>query len=139
MLSYIAANVNVVMTKYVKLIKVTTLFVASEQDMVRSVVKKLGGYRIASAVSETTTHVICGNDRRTLNVLLGICRGSWLLSLEWVRLVLQTASFVCSNSDFFRHLEPVMAVIFFFHADLFITSTILRPIISFFFCMCVPV
>ena len=73
--------------------------VSSEQDMVRSVVKKLGGYRIASSVCETTTHVICGNDRRTINVLLGICRGSWLLSLEWVGLVLGSI-FACMHRHF---------------------------------------
>ena len=64
--------------------------VASEQDVVKSVVKKLGRYRLVTNVCDTTTHVICGNDRRTLNVLLGICRGSWLLSLEWVGSVLLT-------------------------------------------------
>ncbi|KAK2141570.1 hypothetical protein LSH36_1076g00034, partial [Paralvinella palmiformis] len=57
---------------------------SGEQDIVRSVVKKLGAFSIEARVSPKTTHLVCGNNRRTLNVLLGISTGCWLLSLEWV-------------------------------------------------------
>ena len=53
-----------------------------------SVVKKLGGFVITDNVNETTTHVICGESRRTLNVLYGLARGIWLLSKEWVSVVI---------------------------------------------------
>lgn len=48
-------------------------------------VKKLGGFVIAENVNETTTHVICGEPRRTLNVLQCVARGAWLLNKSWVR------------------------------------------------------
>ena len=39
---------------------------------------------IAENVNETTTHVICGEPRRTLNVLQCLARGAWLLNKSWV-------------------------------------------------------
>ena len=39
---------------------------------------------IAETVNETTTHVICGDSRRTLNVLQCVARGAWLLNKSWV-------------------------------------------------------
>ncbi len=35
-------------------------------------------------VDDSTTHVVCGASRRTLNVLYAITRGCWLVSQEWV-------------------------------------------------------
>ena len=62
--------------------------VFSEQDVMRSVVGKLGGYKVVAHVGSTTSHVVCGDNRRTLNVLHAIARGCWLLSKEWVSSVL---------------------------------------------------
>ncbi|EHB06907.1 Microcephalin [Heterocephalus glaber] len=42
------------------------------------------GFSLAPEVCETTTHVLAGKPLRTLNVLLGIGRGCWVLSYEWV-------------------------------------------------------
>ncbi|XP_074640211.1 uncharacterized protein LOC141898272 [Tubulanus polymorphus] len=56
----------------------------SERDIVQSVVKKLRGFTIVPSVNSTTTHVVSGQGRRTLNVLNAIARGCWLLSTEWV-------------------------------------------------------
>lgn len=56
----------------------------SKQNTVIQVVDKLGGFSVADNVCETTTHVVTGGPRRTLNVLLGIARGCWILSFEWV-------------------------------------------------------
>lgn len=47
-------------------------------------VKSLGGFLITDRVCESTTHVVSGGHRRTLNILLGIARGCWILSFEWV-------------------------------------------------------
>ena len=67
------------------IIKIINLyFPSSEQDVVISVVKKLGGFVIAENVNETTTHVIYGDPRRTLNVLQCVARGAWLLHKSWV-------------------------------------------------------
>lgn len=48
------------------------------------VVDTLKGFSFAPEVCETTTHVLAGEPLRTLNVLLGIARGCWVLSYEWV-------------------------------------------------------
>lgn len=55
-----------------------------KQHIVDQVVKTLGGFSIADRVCESTTHVVSGSHRRTLNILLGIARGCWILSFEWV-------------------------------------------------------
>ena len=59
-------------------------FIDREQDVVISVIKKLGGFVIAENVNETTSHVICGEPRRTLNILQCLARGIWLVTKEWV-------------------------------------------------------
>lgn len=56
----------------------------SEQDIVISVVKKLKGFTITDHVNDSTTHVVCGGPRRTLNILHAITRGCWVLRKEWV-------------------------------------------------------
>lgn len=61
------------------------VFYLSEQDIVLSVVRKLGGFFIEDRVSSSTSHVIAGSPRRTLNVLMAIAQGSWLVSPMWVR------------------------------------------------------
>lgn len=55
-----------------------------KQHTVVQVVKALGGFSIVDRVCESTTHVVSGGHRRTLNILLGIARGCWILSFEWV-------------------------------------------------------
>lgn len=68
------------------------VFYFSEQDIVLSVVRKLGGFFIEDRVSSSTSHVIAGSPRRTLNVLMAIAQGSWLVSPMWVRTLLHTNS-----------------------------------------------
>ncbi|MEQ2242669.1 BRCA1 associated RING domain 1 [Ilyodon furcidens] len=55
-----------------------------KQQTVVQVVKALGGFSIVDRVCESTTHVVSGGHRRTLNILLGIARGCWILSFEWI-------------------------------------------------------
>ncbi|XP_029789589.1 microcephalin isoform X2 [Suricata suricatta] len=57
---------------------------AVTQNIVIQVVNTLKGLSLAQEVCETTTHVLVGKPLRTLNVLLGIARGCWVLSYEWV-------------------------------------------------------
>ena len=56
----------------------------SEQGIVKGIVKKLGKFHLLNKVSESTTHVVSGSNRRTLNILYGIARGCWIVSQEWV-------------------------------------------------------
>ncbi|XP_077585192.1 microcephalin isoform X2 [Stigmatopora nigra] len=63
---------------------VMTSMPSEKQNTVVQVVKALGGFSIADQVCESTTHVVSGEHRRTLNILLGIARGCWILSFEWI-------------------------------------------------------
>lgn len=62
-------------------------FFSSNRAVVRSIVKRLGGFTIKSVVDSSTTHVVCGDSRRTMNVLRGISYGCWLVSVDWVSTV----------------------------------------------------
>uniref|UniRef100_A0A3B3B7R3 Microcephalin 1 n=1 Tax=Oryzias melastigma TaxID=30732 RepID=A0A3B3B7R3_ORYME len=63
---------------------VMTSMPTEKQSTVVQVVKTLGGFLIVDQVCESTTHVVSGGHRRTLNILLGIARGCWILSFEWI-------------------------------------------------------
>ncbi|XP_076598747.1 microcephalin isoform X1 [Chaetodon auriga] len=63
---------------------VMTSMPTEKQHIVGQVVKSLGGFSIVDRVCESTTHVVSWGHRRTLNILLGIARGCWILSFEWI-------------------------------------------------------
>ncbi|XP_059698760.1 microcephalin isoform X4 [Haemorhous mexicanus] len=63
---------------------VMTSMSSEKQNTVIQVVKKLGDFLFSNEVCETTSHVVTGSPRRTLNVMLGIARGCWIVSYEWV-------------------------------------------------------
>ncbi|XP_034465496.1 microcephalin isoform X1 [Hippoglossus hippoglossus] len=63
---------------------VMTSLPSEKQTTLIQVVKTLGGFIIVDCVCESTTHVVSGGHRRTLNILLGIARGCWILSFEWI-------------------------------------------------------
>ena len=52
--------------------------------LVKHLVKTLGAFDFHDAISERTTHVVCGDARRTMNLVKGLVRGCWILSKEWV-------------------------------------------------------
>lgn len=57
----------------------------------------LGGFSIVERVCESTTHVVSWGHRRTLNILLGIARGCWIVSFEWVCNYLHQESFLTAG------------------------------------------
>ncbi|XP_048353455.1 microcephalin isoform X2 [Sphaerodactylus townsendi] len=63
---------------------VMTSMCSEQKNTVVQVAKKLGNFLFSNEVCENTSHVISGSPRRTLNVLLGIARGCWIVSFEWV-------------------------------------------------------
>uniref|UniRef100_A0AAV2JRY0 BRCT domain-containing protein n=1 Tax=Knipowitschia caucasica TaxID=637954 RepID=A0AAV2JRY0_KNICA len=63
---------------------VMTSMPTDKQSMVVQVVKALGQFTLVDEVCASTTHVVSGGHRRTLNILLGIARGCWILSYEWI-------------------------------------------------------
>ncbi|KAK2824221.1 hypothetical protein Q5P01_021396 [Channa striata] len=70
-------------TKAVRTLVMTSMS-TEKQQMVVQVVKSLGGFTVVDRVCESTTHVVSGSHRRTLNILFGIARGCWILSFEWI-------------------------------------------------------
>ncbi|XP_078069362.1 microcephalin [Mustelus asterias] len=68
---------------------VMTSMPSENQIIIIQIVKQLGGFLFSDQVTETTTHVIAGHPRRTLNVLFGIARGCWILSFDWILWSLQ--------------------------------------------------
>ncbi|CAK6951596.1 microcephalin [Scomber scombrus] len=81
-------QVGLDLQKMINKTKMRTLVMTSmpteKQSTVMQVVKTLGGFSIVDRVCESTTHVVSGGPRRTLNILLGIARGCWILSFEWI-------------------------------------------------------
>ncbi|XP_052007646.1 microcephalin-like [Xyrauchen texanus] len=75
-------NKDKYMKKYRSL--VMTSMPTEKQEVVFQLVRTLGGFTVVDDVCESTTHVVSGSPRRTLNVLLGIARGCWILSFEWI-------------------------------------------------------
>ncbi|XP_044794887.1 microcephalin isoform X6 [Bubalus bubalis] len=63
---------------------VMTSMPSEKYSVVIQVVNRLKGFSLAREVCGSTTHVLAGKPRRTLSVLLGIARGCWILSFEWV-------------------------------------------------------
>ncbi|XP_047459690.1 microcephalin [Mugil cephalus] len=63
---------------------VMTSMPTEKQQTVLQVVKALGGFSVVDRVCESTTHVVSAGHKRTLNILLGIARGCWILSFEWI-------------------------------------------------------
>ena len=47
-------------------------------------IDELGGCKLQETVDESTTHVVCGDSRRTLNVMHGVVRGLHIVSTDWV-------------------------------------------------------
>ncbi|XP_064382263.1 microcephalin-like isoform X2 [Halichondria panicea] len=66
----------------------------SDQEMVHSIMERLGQFHCVKTVCESTSHVVCGSPRRTVNVLSAILRGCWIVSLDWVMKSLECGSWV---------------------------------------------
>ncbi|XP_067945071.1 microcephalin-like isoform X2 [Watersipora subatra] len=79
---------------------VLTSLHSGDRIMVRSIVKKLGGFQISQTVDRNTSHVVCGDNRRTLNVLKGISYGCWVVSVEWVLVSLEAGKWVDNVEDY---------------------------------------
>lgn len=52
--------------------------------LVKEAVGLLKCFKIVETVDESTTHVVCGDSRRTFNVMKGIVYGAKLVTLQWV-------------------------------------------------------
>ncbi|XP_033621434.1 microcephalin isoform X5 [Fukomys damarensis] len=121
---------------------VMTSMPSEKQSVVIQVVDALKGFSLVSEVCETTTHVLAGKPLRTLNVLLGIARGCWVLSYEWVLWSLELGHWISEEpfelSTYFpaapvcrlqRHLSPgqYRGTLFADHPPMFISAASSPP------------
>ncbi|NXX45363.1 MCPH1 protein, partial [Tricholaema leucomelas] len=67
---------------------------SARNNTVIQAVNKLGDFLFSDDVCETTSHVVAGSPRRTLNILLGIARGCWIVSFEWVLWSLESGHWI---------------------------------------------
>jgi hypothetical protein len=58
-------------------------FTAGDEATLRPILTHLGDMRIVDSVTAQTTHVL-SNSKRTQKVMLGIARGLWVVSPDWV-------------------------------------------------------
>ena len=49
-------------------------------SLVKQLVKKYGSLTWASSVDASTSHVVSGEGKRTLNLLQGLLQGCWIVS-----------------------------------------------------------
>lgn len=77
--------------------------------MVKSVIKTLGNAKIESSVSKRTTHVVT-TGVRTINLLHGIIRGCWLVSLEWVLKSLENNGWLSPEKYEMTHFSKAVMV-----------------------------
>nr|XP_049591940.1 microcephalin isoform X2 [Syngnathus scovelli] len=89
---------------------VMTSMPTEKQNIVAQVVKTLGGFSIADRVCPSATHVISGEHRRTLNVLLGIARGCWILSFEWIMSCLEQREWIPEEPYELSELFPAAQI-----------------------------
>ncbi|KAM7283697.1 microcephalin isoform X2 [Ixodes scapularis] len=55
-----------------------------DREAICGIVSKLGRFQVEDDVTERTTHLICGEKLRTLNLLFAMAKGCWILPTKWV-------------------------------------------------------
>ena len=50
----------------------------------KDLIKRYGVLGFHGTISEKTTHVVCGANKRTINLVKGMVLGCWILSKDWV-------------------------------------------------------
>lgn len=63
---------------------VLTSLSAVEHARLRQAINALGRFRVVERVDACTTHIITGAGRRTMNVLIGVSRGCWIMKPTWI-------------------------------------------------------
>ncbi|TRY88727.1 hypothetical protein DNTS_029665 [Danionella cerebrum] len=86
---------------------VMTSMPTEKQEVIYQLVRSLGGFTVVDNVCDSTSHVVSGTPRRTVNVLLGIARGCWILSYEWISRLQQHLSAGEYQQDLFQDQLPM--------------------------------
>lgn len=79
-------------------------------DLVKSIIKELGSAEINPTVTRRTTHVV-STGVRTINLLRGIIRGCWMVSLDWVLQSLEKREWLNAEAYEMIHFSKAVQVI----------------------------
>ncbi|XP_037814580.1 microcephalin isoform X2 [Lucilia sericata] len=78
-------------------------------DVIREAINKLGVFTLESTVTDTTTHLVSLEPRRTLNLLRALTRGLWILEYSWILDSLKAGHWLAEEphelKDFSRGIE----------------------------------
>ena len=88
---------------------IVAIIFCSDVDLVKGVIKELGGAEINPTVTRRTTHVV-STGVRTINLLRGIIRGAWLVSLEWVLKSLENGAWLNAEEYEMVHFSKAVQV-----------------------------
>jgi len=80
-----------------------------DKSLVKSIVKSLGEAEMELNVSRRTTHVV-STGVRTVNLLRGIIRGCWLVTLEWVLKSLENNAWLDPETFEMKHFSKAVQV-----------------------------
>lgn len=86
-------------------------FLCRDKSLVKNIVKSLGMAEMELNVSRRTTHVV-STGVRTLNLLRGIIRGCWLITLEWVLKSLESNMWLNPEEFEMKHFSKAVLVMF---------------------------
>lgn len=90
-----------------KIVIVTTGLSKGDKSLVNSIVKSLGAAEVEMNVSRRTTHVV-STGVRTVNLLRGIIRGCWLVTLEWVLKSLENNAWLNPETFEMKHFSKAV-------------------------------
>ncbi|XP_018407591.1 PREDICTED: uncharacterized protein LOC108783513 [Cyphomyrmex costatus] len=90
-----------------KIIIVTTGLSKEDKSLVKSIVKSLGAAQLELNVSRRTTHVV-STGVRTVNLLRGIIRGCWLVTLEWILKSLENNGWLNPETYEMKHFSKAV-------------------------------
>ncbi|NXW56975.1 MCPH1 protein, partial [Eurystomus gularis] len=89
---------------------VMTSMSSEKPNTVIQVLNKLGDFLFSDDVCETTSHVVTGSPRHTLNVMLGIAHGCWIVSYKWVLCSLELGQWILEEPFEFSSSFPAAPV-----------------------------
>lgn len=84
-------------------------YVYRDKSLIKSIIKSLGMAEIELNVSKRTTHVV-STGVRTVNLLRGIIRGCWLVTLEWVLKSLENNGWLDPEEFEMKHFSKAVQV-----------------------------
>ena len=65
-----------------------------DKELAKQLTKRFGIFGFHDAINEKTTHVICGESKRTLNLVKGMIRGCWIISKQWLMASLEEGRWI---------------------------------------------